>query len=160
VADTPTIKFKGKEYEVAPFDSWTLDEALVLYSYAKLTFDQIDDTMGFHPGVIMALIHVSVKRKDPRAPEKSLRAAIGALKMTELEEVFEGISVEDEEEGDAEVPPADPPPPSGGDSSSGTVTPLTRSGTGHGSETSSDAPPEPSQPDSSGGRSSDAAVSA
>jgi hypothetical protein len=154
VAEKPKLKFKGKEYDIAPLDSWSLDEALVLYEYAKLTLDQVDDDMGFHPGLVGALIHVSVKRAYPKTPEKTLRADIGALKMSELNQVFEGISEEVEEED----PPAQPP--SGGDSSNANVTPLPTNDNGDGFAKSSEEHQAHSQPGFSGDRSSDTVASA
>jgi hypothetical protein len=97
------LKFGGEEYDYVEFGTLTLDEALVLHEYSGLTLDQVQDA-GFHPGLIGALIHISVARGNPDIRKQDLRKKVGA----DLEQVFEDVAV-DEEEDDAR-PPASPIP--------------------------------------------------
>ena len=55
----------AKPYELVTLDDLTLDEAIVVWEYAKLSLDQIPDLEGFHPGVVAALIHIAVARGEP-----------------------------------------------------------------------------------------------
>jgi hypothetical protein len=102
------IIVNGKPYELVNLNDLTLDEAIVVWDYAKVSLDQIPDLDGFHPGVVAALIHVAVARAEPGETQKSIRGVVGKIKVSELEQVFADISEEVEEL----------PPPSGPDASS------------------------------------------
>jgi hypothetical protein len=110
--DKPTIKIDGQEIEFAPLDSYTMDEAMVLWDYTKMTLDQVTDIDGFVPGVVAGLIHVSIQRANPQANAKAIRKQVGALPLAALAEVFEDISVEV----DDAVPPAQALEPPSADS--------------------------------------------
>jgi len=138
------LHFDGHDYEYADFSSITLGEALVLREYSGLNLDEVEDS-GFHPGVIMALIHITVSRGNPDIPKKTLRAKIEKTPMSQLEQVFADVAVDVPEEEETR-PPA---------SASGTgVTPADASGTrsdasaptpgvsgGNGSDRSDSTPP-------------------
>jgi hypothetical protein len=91
------LHFDGQDYEYADFSSITLGEALVLREYSGLNLDEVEDS-GFHPGVIMALIHITVSRGNPDIPKKTLRAKIEKTPMAALEQVFADVAVEVPEE--------------------------------------------------------------
>jgi hypothetical protein len=102
------LKFGGEEYDYVEFGTLTLGEALILHEYSGLTLDEVQDA-GFHPGLIMALIHISVARQSS-IRKQDLRKRVEGLLMADLEQVFEDVGVEaDEQEEDAR-PPASPVP--------------------------------------------------
>ena len=118
------IHVNGRTYPLVSLDELTLAEAMVVYDYTKLSLDQIPDLDGFHPGVIAALIHVAVQRGEPRETGRQIRQVVGQIQVSQLEQVFEDISVE--------VPDEDPLPAAG-----------PSNGSGGGSPTSTDTDPEP-----------------
>ncbi len=111
------ITVNGREYELVPLDDLTLDEAMVVWDYTSMSLDQVPDIEGFHPGLIKALLHISVARGEPGESSRSIKEAVGGIKVAELNSVFMEIS---EEIPDPPTAPAPPPPPggSGADSSS------------------------------------------
>lgn len=130
----PVITFNGKPYELVTLDDVTIDEAIIVWEYAKVSLDQIPDLEGMHPGVVKALIHIAVARGEPGESAKTIREMVGRLRMTELQDVFADISEEVEEL----------PPPSGPDVSSPSE------GSGETSPATSGPPPAPSEPNGSG----------
>jgi hypothetical protein len=116
----PQITVNGKHYELVPLDDLTLDEAQLLWDYAKLTLDQIPDLEGFHPGVTKALIHIAVARAEPGENTKTIRDTLGKLKIRDLETVFADISEEVEEVPPPSEPDSSAPKGSSGGSSSPT----------------------------------------
>lgn len=129
------ITVNGRQYELVTLDDLTLDEAIVVWEYAKMSLDQIPDLEGFHPGVIAALIHVSVARAEPGELAKTIRQTVGRIKVAELQSVFVEISEEVEE-----LPPPTAPEPSSpsaatgaGSSPTGEPPPAANPGNGSGS---------------------------
>src|SRR3954463_12599164 len=110
------IHVNGRHYPLVSIDELTLDEAMVVYDYTKMSLDQIPDLEGFHPGLIAALIHIAVARGEPRETGRQIRQTVGAIPVSSLEEVFMDIEVGD----------GDPPAAAG-----------TSNGSGGGSPTSS-----------------------
>ena len=94
----------GRLYQLVPSDQLTLDEAMVIYDYTKLSLDELPDE-GFHPGLIAALLHIAVARGEPDQSARSIRQVIGQIPIASLETVFMEISEEVDEQ--------DPPPPAG-----------------------------------------------
>lgn len=90
------ITVNARTYDLVPLDEVTLDEAIVVWEYAKLSLDQIPDLEGFHPGVIAALIHIAIARVE-NEPAKTIRQVVGKIKVSELEKIFEDISEEVEQ---------------------------------------------------------------
>ena len=89
------ITVNGRPYELVPIDDLTLDEAMILNEYSKLTLDQIPDIEGFHPGVTKALIHIAVGVRVSRTETaRTIRDTVGKLKIRDLLSVFEDISEE------------------------------------------------------------------
>src|SRR4051812_47187331 len=88
------IHVNGRAYPLVSIDELTLDEAMVVYDYTKMSLDQIPDLVGFHPGLIAALIHVAVARGEPRETARQIRQTVGAIPVSSLEEVFMDISEE------------------------------------------------------------------
>jgi hypothetical protein len=101
------INVNGRQYELVTLDDLTLDEAIVVWEYTRLSLDQIPELEGFHPGVIAALIHVSVARAEPGETAKTIRALVGKIRVADLNTVFIEISEEVEE-----LPPPSAPEPS------------------------------------------------
>src|SRR5439155_15399464 len=109
------IHVNGRHYPLVSIDEFTLDEAMVVYDYTKLSLDQIPDLEGFHPGLIAALIHVAVARGEPRETARQIRQTVGQIPVASLEQVFMDIS---EEVGDGDPPPAAGPSNGSGAASS------------------------------------------
>jgi len=126
------INVNGRTYPLVTIDELTLAEAMVVWDYTKMGLDEIADIEGFYPGVIAALIHVSVARGEPGENDRQIRAVVGAIPVAQLNEVFMDVSVE--------VPDEIPLPD------------ATNNGSGDGSSTSSVQPPAPSIPPVSGSR--------
>ena len=117
------IHVNGRTYPLVSLDELTLNEAMVVYDYTKLSLDQIPDLEGFHPGLIAALIHVAVARGEPRETARQIRETVGQIHVSDLEKVFEDIS--------EEVPDGDPPSAA-----------RKSNGSGGGSSTSSEQGPD------------------
>jgi len=124
------IQVNGRTYKLVGFDEYTLNEAMVFWEYTKMSQAEIADLDGFNPAVIAAMIHIAVARGEPGETERSIRAAVGAIPVAKLNEVFMEVSVE---------VPDDLPLPD-----------ATANGSGEGSSTSSVPPPAPSTPPASG----------
>jgi len=124
------IQVNGRTYKLVGFDEYTLNEAMVFWEYTKMSQAEIADLDGFNPAVIAAMIHIAVARGEPGETERSIRAAVGAIPVSKLNEVFMEVSVE--------VPDEIPLPD------------ATANGSGGGSSTSSAPPPAPSTPPASG----------
>ena len=88
------IHVNGRTYPLVSLDELTLNEAMVVYDYTKLSLDQIPDLEGFHPGLIAALIHVAVQRGEPRETARQIRETVGNIPVSSLEQVFMDISEE------------------------------------------------------------------
>jgi hypothetical protein len=114
----PLIHVNGRDYDLVSVNDLTLDEAIVLYDWSKLTLDQIPDLEGFHPGLIAGLIHISVARGEPGEPGAQIKRAVGKIPVAELERVFGDISEEVEETGNPPTAnePSSPPSATGGTS--------------------------------------------
>jgi len=113
------IHVNGRTYPLVSIDELTLDEAMVVYDYTKMSLDQIPDLEGFHPGLVAALIHVAVQRGEPRETARQVRQVVGAIPVASLEQVFMDIS---EEVADVDPPAAaSPSNGSGGGSSTSSV---------------------------------------
>jgi hypothetical protein len=139
------IHVNGSSYELVTLGELTLDEAITVYEYAKVTLDQIPDMEGFHPGITAALIHISVARGEPGETQKTIRRTVGAIPVVDLQKVFADISVDTE---DAELPPPQGPgaPPSSGGSSNGS---------GAASSTPGEPAPDSTEDSGTGGPGSD-----
>ena len=116
------ITVNGRQYELVPLDDLTLDEAMVVWDYTRMSLDQVPEIEGFHPGLIKALLHISVARGEPGESSRAIKEAVGAIKVAELNSVFMEIS---EEIPDPPPAPAPPSPPGGsGAASSSTGAPV------------------------------------
>ena len=114
------ITVNGRTYELVPLNELTLDEAIVVWEYSKLSLDQIADLEGFHPGVVAALIHIAVARAETGETSKTIRKTVGRIKVADLEAIFTDISEEVEE-----LPPPEEPDASSPTSGSGETSPPT-----------------------------------
>ena len=128
------IQVNGRTYPLVTLDELTLAEAMTVWDYTKMGLDQIADVEGFNPGVIAALIHVSVARGEPTESDRQIRQVVGAIPVAKLNDVFLEVSVE--------VPDQIPLPD------------ATSNGSGDASQPSSVQPPAPSIPPVSGSRGS------
>lgn len=133
------ITVNARTYELVTLDDLTLDEAMVVWDYTKLSIDQVPDIEGFHPGLIKALLHISVARGEPGESARAIRDAVGAIKVAELNSVFIEISEETSELPPPSGPPATAPPNGSGVASSNTGGQV----------------PEPAGPNGTGGPGSD-----
>lgn len=127
------ITVNGNPYELVTLDDLTLDEAIVVWEYAKISLDQIPDLEGFHPGVTAALIHVAVARAEPGETAKTIRQVVGKIKVSELQQVFTDISVEVEELPPPSEPESSLPSSSSGETSEATGAPHPAPSEGNGS---------------------------
>jgi hypothetical protein len=142
------LHFDGQDYEYADFSSITLGEALVLREYSGLNLDEVEDS-GFHPGVIMALIHITVSRGNPDMPKKTLRAKIEKTPMAQLEQVFADVAVEVPEEETRPPVSASETGPNPSDASgrrSDVSAPTPGGSGGNGSDRSDSTPPATGSP--------------
>ena len=111
------INVNGRVYQLVTIDELTLAEAMVLWEYTKMGLDEIAANEGFNPGVIAALIHVSVARGEPGETDRSIRQVVGAIPVARLNDVFVDVSVE--------VPDEIPLPESSSNGSGGASPPST-----------------------------------
>jgi len=88
------INVNGRTYQLVTIDELTLAEAMTVWDYTKMGLDEIADIEGFYPGVIAALIHVSVARGEPDENDRQIRQVVGAIPVAKLNEVFMDVSVE------------------------------------------------------------------
>src|SRR4029077_13228979 len=88
------IQVNGRTYKLVGFDEYTLNEAMVFWEYTKMSQAEIADLDGFNPAVIAAMIHIAIARGEPGETERSIRAAVGAIPVSKLNEVFMEVSVE------------------------------------------------------------------
>jgi hypothetical protein len=146
--NVPTrITVDGTPYVIPPLDTFDLDEAMVMYKYSELTFDQIFELEGLHPGVIAGLLHVSIQRSDPALREKEVREQVKRINMMNVMEQL------------AELVDQQPDPTKDGaqqlELDSNRSSSEATSSSGDDSESSSEHSPEKSSPDSSGSPDSD-----
>ena len=78
------ITVEGTPYVLPALDTFDLDEAMVLYDYAEMTFDQVWELEGLHPGVIGALLHVAIQRSDRALRTEEVREMVGRVNMMEV----------------------------------------------------------------------------
>lgn len=142
VGDTP--------YVLPPLDTFDLDEAMVMYRYSELTFDQIFDLEGLHPGVVAGLLHVAIQRSDPALREREVKAIVSKINMMNVLEQLADIAEKMPDPTKGAVPPTE--------DESQTSKPEATESSGSASSESSEPSPEKSSPDSSG--SPDSATSA
>lgn len=83
------IVIDGREYGMPAEETLTLDEAIVIHDYSKLTLDQIEGNGG-HPGLIKALIHIAVARARKDLTAKDISGIVGSLTLTQLVEAQQG----------------------------------------------------------------------
>ena len=79
-----TITVEGTPYVLPALDTFDLDEAIILYDYAGLTFDQVWELEGLHPGVVKTLLHVAIQRSDPALRERDIKETVGRVNMMEV----------------------------------------------------------------------------
>lgn len=128
------ITVEGTPYVLPALDTFDLDEAMVMYRYSDLTFDQIFELEGLHPGVIAGLLHVGIQRSDPALREKEVKKMVSAVNMLGVLEELADSLAEQPDPTKAEAQQLEP------DSSTSSDDP-TSSG-GEGSEESSATSPE------------------
>lgn len=105
----------GTLYEVPSLDSFTMDDAQILYDYSGLTLEDFVPAEGQdpdeenaelsgklrNPGFVRALMHVAYQRANPKVSPQRVKAMIGSASLIGALEHL----ADDEPEGDA-VPPA------------------------------------------------------
>jgi hypothetical protein len=151
VAAETGFMIDGSLYEMPSLDSFTMDEAQVLYDYSGLTIedfaapedakpnaqgdydlDEDQQQKMRNPGFMRALLHVAYQRGNPRMSHAKVKTLVGGVNVLALFEQLAG-----QQEGDAEDPPAlttEPAPSSQSDSV------VWSESSGDGSARSSDRP--------------------
>ena len=115
-----TITVDGTPYVLPPLDTMDIDEAIVLYDYSSMTFDQIFELEGLHPGVIGGLLHVAIQRSDRALRPREVKEMVGKVNMMAVLEEFAAVEVPDPTKAAAPSPEPDSSrSPSDPDSSSG-----------------------------------------
>jgi hypothetical protein len=127
------ITVNARTYELVTLDDLTLDEAMVLWDYTRMSLDQVAEIEGFHAGVTKALIHVSVARGEPGETSRTIGQTVGQIKLKELNTVFSEISEETEDPPPAPAPPAPGSGSGAGSSSIGEPAPAAAAPNGSGS---------------------------
>lgn len=142
-----SITVDGTPYVLPALDSFDLDEAMIMYRYSDMTFDQIFELEGLHPGVVGGLLHVAIQRSDPALREREIKRMVGEVNMMGVLEQLAALASEAPDPTQDEAPPADD------DSKRSKLEPIGPSGV------SGDSASEPSlvrsSPDSSGTPDSD-----
>jgi len=136
------IEVDGTPYVLPPLDTFDLDEAMVMYRYSNLTFDQIFELEGLHPGVVAGLLHVGIQRSDPALRERDVKAMVLKVNMMNVLEQLAAMAeaLPDPTPVEAPKPELDSPTSSGDPTSS----------SGSSSDDASELPPGNWSPDSSG----------
>lgn len=90
-------------YELPSLDSFTMDEAQILYDYSGLTLeDFVDadeaDKKFKNPGLLRALMHVAYQRGNPRMNTSRVKTLVGAASLVSaMEQLAEGtVAAEDD----------------------------------------------------------------
>lgn len=135
-----TITVDGTPYVLPPVDSLSIDEARVLYDYSGLTYDQVLELEGLHPGAIGGLLHVAIQRSDAALRRREIQMMVGSVNMMAVLEELAEIEVPDPTPGGAPSPEPDSEPRTSGSADS----------SGDDGATASEIPQEPSLPDSTG----------
>ena len=143
----PRITVEGTPYLLPTLESFDMDEAMILYRYSDLTFDQIWELEGVHPGVVAGLLHVAIARSDSSLRDREVREMVRNVNMMSVMEQLAVIADETPDPTKGGAPPTEDESKRSSDESTGS------SGT-DGSEHSEHFP-EPSSPDSTGGPTSD-----
>jgi len=136
------IEVEGTPYVLPPLDTFDLDEAMVMYRYSSLSFDQIFELEGLHPGVVAGLLHVGIARSDPSLREREVREMVGKVNMMNVLEQLAALAEDQPDPTPAEAQQSEPSSPTSSDD-------PTRS-SGASSDVDSEQLPESSSPDSSG----------
>ncbi len=136
------ITVEGTPYVLPSLDTFDLDEAIILYDYSGLTFDQVWELEGLHPGVIKTLLHVAMLRSDPSLRDRDIRETIGRVNMMEMMSELAQIAESMPDPTQGGQPPVD------ADSSRSSEEQTPSSGTS--GETDSEHSPEKSNPVSTG----------
>ena len=97
------ITVEGTPYLLPALDTFDLDEAMVMFRYSNLTFDQIFELEGLHPGVVAGLLHVAIARSDPALREREIKRMVSAVNMMNVLEQLAAMA--DEAPDPTEAPP-------------------------------------------------------
>ena len=65
-------------------DTFTMDEAMVLYEYSGLTLDQVPALDVLHPGFVAAMLHIGMTRVNPGMSYKAVKAVVGTANLLEI----------------------------------------------------------------------------
>lgn len=144
----------GRHYPVPSIDTFTLDEAQVLYEYSGLAIEDFlteDDSQrnGKNPGLVRALMHVAYQRGNPRLAYGKVRELVGSFNAAEaIASVYASLLADMEAADD--VPLESTSEPNRPSSSSSLENERSTSNTGEkrgsGSPTGSDEPDETPAP--------------
>ena len=143
----PRLNVNGTPYVLPTLDSFDMDEAMTMYRYSEMTFDQIFELEGLHPGVVAGLLHVAIARSDPALRDKEIKAMVREVNMMDIMEQLAAIADEAPDPTQAEVPSLESDSPTSNDE----VTPPS----GIASSVSSEAFQARLSPEPTGGPTSD-----
>jgi len=142
-----TITVEGTPYVLPALDTFDLDEAIILYNYSGLTFDQVWELEGLNPGVIKSLLHIAIQRSDRALRGRDIEEMVGRVNMMEVMVELSRAADEMPDPTKGAQPPLESDSPTSSDES----TPSS----GDAGDSSSEPSPEKSSPDSTGALTSD-----
>ena len=113
--DIARFVIDGREYPVPEVDSFTLDEACVVWDYSKLGLDQLSDNTN-NPWVYRAYVHIAYARGNPDVDEATISELV---KGSSLVSVMEKLGGETNPTTQTPDTTSSPPSSSSSDASSG-----------------------------------------
>jgi hypothetical protein len=102
VAAEPGFIIDGRRYDIPSIDTFTIDEAQILYDYSGLTLedfaaaddgdaDELEPKFR-NPGFLRTLLHVAYQRGNPKANPQRVRTLIGTANLIEtLQQLAETV---------------------------------------------------------------------
>jgi hypothetical protein len=127
------FKIDGHEYDIPAIDSFTMDEAQVLWDYAGLSLgdfavdDEDPDSEQLrqavqdkirNPGFMRTLMHVAYQRGNPKIPAGRVKALIGQSNLVEAMAAMAELAGEDDAGPPEQSRSSEPETSSGASSSS------------------------------------------
>lgn len=138
----PKFVIQGVDYEVPGFDTFSMDEAQILYELTGLTLEDFDENaeaeLKLSPGLLRTMMLVALMRGNPKMGRAAADKIAGQVKQLDAIEYLAG------DEDDA-VPPTSPEMSGSGSSSDSSA-----NSSGPSSENGSAAHQESSRPTDTG----------
>lgn len=147
------FKIDGREYEIPSIDSFTMDEAQVLWDYAHMSLadfavdeedpdsearrEEIHQQLR-NPGFMRTLMHVAYQRGNPKIPAGRVKDMIGHANLVDAMAAMAELAEAEDDAGPPAPSRSSEPETSSDESSSSSST-----DSGNGSQAVSDAPATP-----------------